>query len=194
MTVPVQQRLFADRCERQRAAVELSHNEFLKHQCAGRKLARVAILDQRRNLVAEADQATWLEPDHRHATRHERREGCDAALGFAPRLLDRADGKERATAAQWPIVRPQQMNPAAGGVQNSERGFDVFRLEIAAEGIHEQHDLAAMRGPDRRTRLAVWRAPARQAAARAEARKALRQPGQPRDPVAQVEQPRYTRS
>src|SRR5262245_4133743 len=172
MAVPVQQRLFANRRER-RGAAELSHDEFLERQRAAGKHARIVALDQRRNLVAEPDQTARLEPDHRNATRHEWREGLDTALGFAPSLVDLADRKERAAAAQWAVIRPRQMHPAAGGAQDSERGLDVFRLEIAAERIHEQHDLAAIGGANGRLRLAERRAPARQAAPRAEARKAL---------------------
>src|SRR5215510_2971026 len=143
MAVPVQQRMLADRRKRQSAG-KLASNKFLEHQRVLGKHSRIIVLDQRRHLVAEADQTAWLKPDHRNATRHERREGFDAALGFAPRLLDLTDRKKRAPAAQWPVVWSQQMHPAARGVQDSECGLDVLRLEITAERIHEQHDLAAI--------------------------------------------------
>src|SRR5215471_18334140 len=151
MAVPMEQRLFADRRERQDAA-ELSRYEFLEYQCAGSKHSGIFAPDQGRNLVAEPDDAARLEPDHRYATRHEWRKGFDAALGFTSRLGDFADRQKRAPAAQWPVASSQQMHPAAGGAQDSERGLDVFGLEIAAERVDEQHDLAAIRAPDRRTR------------------------------------------
>src|SRR6266705_2996272 len=99
MAVPMQQRLFADRRKRQCVA-KLFRYEFLKHQRTGRKPARVLTPDQRRNLIAEPDQAAWLKPDHRDVTLHIRREGVEAALRFLPRLLDGTDREKRAPATQ----------------------------------------------------------------------------------------------
>src|SRR5262245_22060556 len=192
MAVPVQQRMLADRRKRQSAS-KLASNEFFEHQCVLGKHSRTIALDQCRHLIAEADQTAWFEPDHRKAACHEWREGFDAALGFTPRLLDLADRKKRAPAAQWPVVWPQQMHPAAGGVQDSERGLDGLRLEITAERIHEQHDLAAISRADWCRGLPEGRAPARQAALRAEACDPFRQPSQPWNSVAQVEEPRQAR-
>src|SRR5215831_8954032 len=143
MAVPVQQRLLPDRREWERVA-KLFRDDLLEHQRSGCKNACVLAPDQRRNLVAEPDQAAWLEPDHRDVALHIGREGVEAALRLVPRLLDRADREERAPAAQGPVIWAQQVHPAASRFEHSERSLDILRLEIAAERIHEQHDLAAV--------------------------------------------------
>ena len=40
------------------------------------------------------------------------------------------------------------MHGAAGGGQHRERGREVLRLEIAVEGVGEQHDLRPAHGTD----------------------------------------------
>src|SRR5262249_59395398 len=97
--VAVQERASADGRERQ-GADEVARHELLEQERARCEPARLLALEQRRNLVAEPDQATRLEADHRDAARHERRERLDAALRFAPRLVDLADREKRASAAR----------------------------------------------------------------------------------------------
>ena len=67
MAVAVQQRAFADRLERELelAGVRLARQEFLEQECVRGQAAALFPLQQRRDLVAEAEHATRLEPDHR---------------------------------------------------------------------------------------------------------------------------------
>ena len=113
-----------------------------------------------------------------------------------PRLLDQPDRKECTSAAQRPISRPRQVHPTAGRVEHRERGLDVLGLEIAAERIHEQHDLAAILRSDRLLGALGSRNGRRQRGRLRRALKpcdAFRQPRQAWQSVAQIEQPRQAR-
>ena len=129
----------------------LAHQKLLEHQRVQRKLLRAFGLDHRRHLVAEAKDAARLQPDHRHAALHERRDGGDHALRLAPRLIDPADRQERAAAAERALRAVGglcDVHRIAGCSQNRDGGVEVLALEIAVEGIGEEHDLAAiLRGP-----------------------------------------------
>ena len=75
----------------------------------------------------------------------ERRE---RALGFRARLRrpgrpTETCGRSRA-AARRAVGRLRQMHAVAGGLEHRERGVEILALEIAVEGVGEQHDLAAV--------------------------------------------------
>ena len=120
----------------------------------------------------------------------QRRKRGDAALGLAPRLVDEPDREERAPAAERTraaVHGLRQMHAVAGGGEHAERGLDVLRLEIAVEGVGEEHDPARIVGAGQPRRLAPRiAAPARQAPARAQAGVFLRPSPQPRLVVAQI--------
>ncbi len=139
----VQQRALAERLQRQRVGAELAHHEFLEQQRARGEPARLIGFHQSRNFVAETEDAAWFKPDHRHTAGDEGRERGDGALGFFARLVDQADREKRAPAAERPgrsVNWMRQMHPAAGSAQHSECGLNILRLEIAVEGVGEQHD------------------------------------------------------
>ena len=81
------------------AGARLASEIVLEQQRLVGKTARRLALHQRRNLVAEAVEAAWFEPDYRDATIDVRRERSDGALGFAPCLIDAPDRQKRAPAA-----------------------------------------------------------------------------------------------
>ena len=81
----------------------------------------------------------------------------DAGQPFGARFIHRADRQEGAPTAQRPLVavdRQRRMHMVAGGDQHAERRVEILALEIAVEGVGEQHDLA-----QRRRRLVFHRAP-----------------------------------
>src|SRR5262245_62666659 len=102
----VQQRALRHRLERhlKLALLRLPRQEFLEQQGVRRQEARILALDQRRDLVAEAEHAARLEADDRNSARQQRGEGGDAALGLAPRLIDEPDREEGAPAAERATV------------------------------------------------------------------------------------------
>ena len=67
MTMAVQQHARSGRHERQieLSRVRLAGQEFLEQERAIGDPARRIALDHRRNFVAETEQATWLQADHR---------------------------------------------------------------------------------------------------------------------------------
>jgi hypothetical protein len=79
------------------------------------------------------------------------------------------------------------MNAVAGGGEHAERGLDILRLEIAVEGVGEEHHPARIVGAGQTRGLAPRiAAPARQAPARAQAGVFFRPLPQPQLVVAQV--------
>ena len=89
------------------AAASRARNSSNNNACDASS-ARVLALDQRRDLVAEAEHAARLEPDDGNSARDEGRERRDAALRLAPRLIDQPDREKRAPAAERPAL------PSAG--------------------------------------------------------------------------------
>src|SRR5689334_8308393 len=75
-----------------------SSQKFLEQQGPVGRLFRDVALEQRRNLVAKAEQAARLEPDHRQAALDERRERHQSAFRLAPRFIGFADRKKGAAA------------------------------------------------------------------------------------------------
>ena len=98
----VQQRPFANLLQRQlqTSCIRLTRQELLEGQREAGKALRPLALHHRRHFVAEAEQAAWLEADHRHTARDERFERRQRALGLDARFVDLADGEEGASAAQ----------------------------------------------------------------------------------------------
>ncbi len=190
VTVTVDERALGQRLERQvePAGRRLAHQKLLEHQRMHRKLLRRLRLDHRRHFVAEAEDAARLQPDHRHAALHERLDRRDHALGLAPRLIDTADGKERAAAAERALHAIHgfgDVHLVTRRMQHCDGRVEVLALEIAVERIGEQHDLARlvvvraladMAGQVRQRGERVVEhigAPLRQRAATAQAREAL---------------------
>ena len=143
----VEERAAAQRRERQGEppGPRLGGEEFFEQHRAARHLGGAVILDDGRDFVAEREQAARLEADDRHAARRigcERREG---ALGLLPRFVDAADGEEGAAAAQRSraaVGRRRDLDAVAAGAQDAERSAQVFRLEVAVEGVGEEDDVA----------------------------------------------------
>ena len=192
VAMAVQERALGHRLERQveRARRRFARQEFLEQQRVGRQRARVVAPDQRGQLVAETENAARLEPDDRHAAREQRRQRRDAAFRLAARLLDQTDREEGAPAAERTAAAVRglrQMHAVAGGGEHAERGLDVLRLEIAVEGVGEEHDRARIVGAGHARRLAPdVAAPARQVPARAQAGIFFRPLPEPGLVVAQV--------
>src|SRR6476661_6646239 len=142
------------------------------------------VLDQGRNLVAEAEHAARLEPDHGDAAIDEPLDRCEYPLGFAARFIEFADGEKRAATAERPgaVTRRCDMYPIARRPQHAERRIEILALEIPIERVGE-HDnfLAAL--PDLVPGVdvsIVWiakpiRAPARQTSPRTESGRRLGQ-------------------
>ena len=194
MAVAVQQRAFADRLEREfkLAGVRLARQEFLEQECVRGQAAALFPLQQRRDLVAEAEHATRLEPDERNSAPDKGRKRGGATLRLAPRLVDEPDCEKGAPAAERPAtiggLRQTHAIPCCG--EHGERSVDVFRLEVAVERIGKEHDLPRRLGAGNARRLAPSiTAPARQVAPRAQSRVSLRPLPQARDVVAHIREP-----
>jgi hypothetical protein len=144
----MQQSVPADRLERQRepAGLGLARDVFLEQQRVCSDRAGIPGLDQRRDLVAKAQDAARLQPDDRNAALGEWRERGDAALRLATRLAHQPDRQECASAAQWTLLtlgRHRQMDGVSGSGQHSDCRGQILGLEITAEGVGKQHDLSS---------------------------------------------------
>src|SRR5262249_26881944 len=100
----VQQRAGGNRRERQieAARLGLAGEEFLERQGVRGETPGTLILHDRRDLVAEAEDAARFEAHHRHAARDEWIECRERTLDFFARLVHLADREKRAAAAEWP--------------------------------------------------------------------------------------------
>src|SRR5262249_28122843 len=169
VAVAVQQRALRHRLERQRerALPRLARQEFLEQEAVGGEAARVLAPHQRRDLVAEAEQAAPLEADDRDAPLHQGRRRGDATLGLLARLLDQPDREEGAAAAERAAAarRFRQEHAIAAGGEHGERGRDVLRLEVAVEGVGEERDFTRGRATDALRLANALPAPARPLAA-----------------------------
>ena len=119
-------------------------DEFLEGQRMGGERPRRRAAQERRDLVAKAEQAARLEPHHIHAAPHIGGKRRDRALGLRPRFLDQPDRQKSAAAAERTGAgqRLWQVHPVAGRAQDPHGGRNVLGLEIAVEGIGEQHHVA----------------------------------------------------
>ena len=101
MAMTVQQRARGHRRARRLELVPLGRtgDEFLEGQRMGGERPRRLAAQERRNLVAEAEQAARLEPDDVGAARHVGGKRRDRALGLAARLRDQPDRQKGAAAA-----------------------------------------------------------------------------------------------
>ena len=180
VAMAVQQRALGDLLERQLEPpfLRFARQEFLEGQRAGGKPLRALVLDHRRHFVAEAEQAARLQarPPACRARRRARAPRACAPPPCAPGRPCRWRGTcGRSTAAATNCRRAAPVHLIAARREHSERGIDVLALEVAVEGVGEQHDLsfaaAILPGGSRNTSDA----PVRQRAPRAEARDRLRQ-------------------
>ena len=147
MAMAVHERARHHRLERQlQLQLELvARQEFLEGQGMRGEPPRALALDQGRDLVAEAEDAARLEPDHRHAAADEGLDRRDDPLGLLPRLVDEARPRgtcARSTTGATSARRPRDMHVVAGGAEHGERGVEILALEQAIEGVGEQHDFA----------------------------------------------------
>src|SRR5262249_19659762 len=105
---------------------------------------RARVLHDRRDLVAEAEDAARLEADDRNAAREERIERRQHALGFGLGFVDLADGEKgtAATERAWAAVgRRGDVDGVAAGNEHGEGRVQVLALEVAVEGVGEEDDV-----------------------------------------------------
>ena len=100
MAVAVHQRFRRHGAERQlqAAGLRLAHQKFLEQQRMRADALGVVVRAQRKQFVAQRQQAARLQPDDRHAARGERRVGRDQPVQFA-RAPDRP-GRPKGTSAR----------------------------------------------------------------------------------------------
>src|SRR6478736_2051971 len=77
-----------------------ARQKFLEQQCVCGEPPRLVAVDQRGQLVAEAEHAARLQPHDRQSARDQRRKRGDATLRLAARLVDEPDREKRAPAAE----------------------------------------------------------------------------------------------
>ena len=150
--------------------------------------APIFALHERRNLVAEAEDAARLKPDEGNFAREERRERGDAARRFASRLLDETYCQESAPAAErpLPIGRLRQVHAVTGGGEHGERRLDVLWLEVAVECVGKENDHSRPCAAIARRLAPYIGTPARQVASRAQPHISLRPLSQARRVVAHI--------
>ena len=207
MAVAVQQRASRHPRERQgkHSRLRLARDELLEQQRIGGHQPRLLASEQRRDLVAEAEQAARLQADHRNSARGQRRKRGDASARPRAAPVDEPDRQESAPAAQRAaaaVGRPRQVHAVSPGGEHGQRGGDVLRLEIAVESVGEEHHrprpLALPRADEGGSDAGPG---SRQASARqrGRSRRALKpayrsdQSPQPRMRVAQIGEPRPAR-
>src|ERR1700694_5338265 len=102
MAMAMQQRALADFLKRGRKSVRLglACQEFFEQQRMIGHAARRFRFDECGNLVAEPEQTTGLQPDHRHTARDIGRKRRKRAFGFAPRVAYLTNGKKRTAATE----------------------------------------------------------------------------------------------
>ncbi len=159
MAMAVQQGAFLERreLEFELSGGRFARQEFLEQKRILGNAPRRIALHQRRNLVAETEQATRLKADHRDIPFNVRRECSERALRFRPRLVESADREKSPAAAQWAavaVIRLRDIDPIAGRAQHRTRRIDIFAIEITIEGVGEQNDFFAV-VPGFRSRIHV---------------------------------------
>jgi hypothetical protein len=143
---------------------------------ARRTAPRLRPRQQRTELVAQGEQAGWLQPDHRQGAR----QPAQGAPGLGARLLDHARREKRAAAAQRTAACDRHVTGAiAGGRQHTQRRAQVLRLEIAVERVGQQQHLAARLAAGARSSASASRKKSRRHAGR---RRAAATPSQ-RSPI-----------
>ena len=112
VTVAVHQRVLLGRHERIEAAgAVLAGEEFLEQERALGETACVIAEAHHQELVAQGQEARWLEPDDGGTARDVRRERGDDAARFGLRLVDQSRREEGAAAAERPL-RAASSTPA----------------------------------------------------------------------------------
>src|SRR6202012_1617925 len=154
------------------------------------------VLAQRQQLVAQRQQAAWLEAEDRHAARREWRVGLYQTVEFGAGLIDQTGGEKGSSAAERaaPAHRLWYVHAIAAFDQHAQGGIEILALVIPIESIGEQHDLAAIRGAKGLRIDAKRIAPERgQRPFGADACEFLEQRAQHRAVVARIRQPRNAR-
>ena len=152
MAVAVNQRFARHGAERQlqAAGLRLANQKFLEQQSMRADALGFVVRTQREQFVAKRQETARLQPDDRHAARGEWRVGRDQPVQFAARLFDQAGGEECPPATQrtGAVDRSWNMHAISAFNQHTQRGVEILALVGAVEGIGEQHDLMAIRGPE----------------------------------------------
>ena len=114
-----------------------ARQKFLEQQRVIGNAPRCIALHQRRDFIAEAEQAARLKADDRDIPFNVWRERSERAFRFRSRLVHFSDGKKRPAAAQGSaaVFRLRDSDLIAGRRQHRKRCVDIFALEIAIEGI-----------------------------------------------------------
>ena len=141
MAMAMQERVFLGQRfegERKFAGGVLARQKLFEHQ--GRKGEGVGFGPrcQRGPLIAHRQQAGRLQPNDRQAAidkRFQRRAGTRDLGPAARHVAGRQIGAPAAERPAGLVVRYRQMHAVTGGDQHIEGGLQVFRFEIAVEGI-----------------------------------------------------------
>ncbi len=120
-----------DRFERQLqpARFRLAGEEFFqKHGVSGECLG-IRAGEQRKELVAQREQAARLEADDGRAALYCRRDRRNKAGGFTARLLDHASGEKGAAAAEWTLLGiAGKTDPVAAGCEQLAGGRQIVQV------------------------------------------------------------------
>ncbi len=176
-----------------RAGREVFRQEFLEEERGVGEGRRLVLRNEAEELVPEGVEAGGLEADDARAASDERRECVERAPRLFPRRVDEAGREEGAAAAKRAraALRLGPMQTVAGGAEHAFGRPEVLRLEIAVEGVAEEHEIAAVAGdlfrPGGAAGLAPRRLPNRHRAAGRETQGRFRGAGGAWNAVAQVE-------
>ena len=129
-----------------------------------------------------------LEADDAGAASDEGGERGERAAGLGAGLLDAAGGEEGPAAAERPAGGAGVVEAVAGGGEHPLGGGEVPRLEVAVEGVGEEHEVAAVAGHVSGGGFggAPRRLPDRERPGGGEAEQAFAEARQPGQPIAQV--------
>ena len=94
--------------------------------------------NQHRQLIAQRVEARWFQAEDRQAASDRGAQTFQQAPGLTLRALEHADRKIGASAAQ----PGGNLHAVAGGLEYHLGRARVLRLEVAIEGVDEQHDIA----------------------------------------------------
>src|SRR5262249_60144192 len=111
-----------------------ARQKFVEPERVGGQRARIVALRERRDRVGEAQQAARLEADDGNSAREKRGKCIDAALRFAPCLVDEADGEKGAPAAERTAVAVGGVRGKGGAARGGEerrRGPRGARLRVS---------------------------------------------------------------
>ena len=174
------------------ACARLSGDEFLEEKGVLRKQARLLAGQERQKLVAQRQEARWLQPDHRHARADLRQERIQRAPRLGARLVDHACRKVGAATAERATGGRRGHHLVACADQHAQGGAGDLGLHPAVERVGKEDDpprlARAMGAPD----LCIPEeipAKDRQGPGAREAKQALAKRGEDRNAVAQGDHP-----